>query len=238
MKHNSEENLFSDFISVQKERKETVGTFKNGKVCPEYTFQHVIQRTYNRKKLFFPSGAAYYENIIKTLCPEYDCILICQVVMPTHIHEIYYTRDIKKLSVMRNVACTNTSRFIRREFRELKYEVPVKVFERNPGYVPIRDRRQLLKTVKYVKDNDLYLRNTIVNGKPCKAPYSCFEHWEHGHFKPFYVEGLCKLYGISVRELLDLLNSSTEEVNRFAERFNEREFLKADERIFRNNPKR
>ena len=221
------------FSKNQKEKKETVGTFKNGKICSEYMFQHVIQQTYNRKKLFYPGGAAFYENKIKSLCPDYDVVLVCQVVMPTHTHEIFISRNIEQLSAMRAVACRTTSQFIKNEFREKGYEVPSKVFARSPGYVAIRNRPQLLGTLKYIRDNDVYLQKTSENGKPCKAPYSCFEHWRYGHYKPFFIKGLESLFGISAQELVELLDSDMERVLCFAKQFETREFMRQDEKYFK-----
>lgn len=221
------------FTNDQKERQETFGTFRNGKICPEYIFQHVVQQTYNRKKLFYPGGAAFYENKIKSLCPEYDAVLVCQVVMPTHTHEIFITKDIRKLSAMRGIACRATTRYIKNEFREKGYEIPSKVFAPYPGYVAIRNRSQLLGTMKYIRDNDDFLQKTTENGKPCKAPYSCFEHWRHGHYKPFFVQGLETLFGLKPEELVELLDSDGENVRNFAKQFETRESLRQDEKIFR-----
>lgn len=233
MHNNRFSDSLKDFILNQEEKNESVGTFKNGKINNDYCFQHVIQQTYNRKKLFYPSGAAFYENKIKSLCAEYGIVLICQVVMPTHIHEIYYVEDIKKLSKMRAIACRSTSAFIRNEFKEKRYEVPSAVFERRPGYVAIKNRRQLLIALKYLRDNDLYLQKMTENGKPCKAPYSCFEHWRHGHVKYFFTDGLSSLFGLSLQELMDLLDSEMNRVMEIADKFKTREYQKQDEQIFK-----
>lgn len=235
MGNNGFSDSLKEFISTQEEKNENVGTFKNGKINHEYCFQHVIQQTYNRKKLFYTSSAAFYENKIKSLCAEYGVVLICQVVMPTHIHEIYYVEDIRQLSRMRAVACRSTSAYIKKEFKEKGYEVPSVVFEKRPGYVAIRNRRQLLITMKYIRDNDLYLQKMTENGKPCKAPYSCFEHWRHGHVKFFFTEGLSSLFGLSLQELIDLLDSDMSKVMEFADRFKSKEYLKQDEQIFKRH---
>lgn len=233
MKKDSFTSELEYYTRNQSEKRDTVGTFKNGKIRSEYIFQHVIQQTYNRKKLFYPSGASYYENQIKKLCPEYDVVLVCQVVMPNHIHEIFIAKDIKKLSEMRAIACRTTSRFMKKELKEKGFEVPSRIFAPDPGYVAITDRPQLLRTMKYIRDNDVYLQKTPENGKQNKAPYSCFEHWKLGHYKYYFVKGLEALFGITAKELVELLDSDVESVRLFAERFETAEYRKKDEAIFR-----
>ena len=96
-------NGFEKIIESQSIKLENVGTFKKGNIDFNCRFFHVIQRTYRRYQLFNNDIAWYYHSFIESECPKYRVVPICQVIMPTHVHEIYYADDVRNISKMRAV---------------------------------------------------------------------------------------------------------------------------------------
>ena len=220
--------LANRFIESNTLSQESVGTFKEDTVETGYRFYHVIQRTYCGRNLFTPSSAAYYHNNVFKQCPQHHVTPICAVVMPSHTHEIFYCDDVRDISSVRKAACRASTVQIKADLRSKDYSVPSRIFDRKPGYVAIKNRRQLLITLKYIKDNDQYLQT-----KNSKAPYSCFEYWEKDFFRHYCLEMLESLFGITKAELIELLRKDKSEVLKFADRFNTEKYKKEDYSIFR-----
>lgn len=216
------------FLRQNQMSQEKVGTFKNGKIEKDFKFYHVVQQTYNNRNLLTSSVATYYHKILSRQCLENNVIMICSVVMPTHTHEILYADDIDSISKARGVACRSATFAAKRELKEKGYSVPDRIVEKYPGYIPIKDRCQLLITLKYIADNDAYMRNDGL-----KAPYSCFSYWKKGYYKSYCVEVLESLFETDMKALISLLESDRKDVIRFADQFNNPEYAIKDEKIFR-----
>lgn len=209
-------STFSEQLAINNSRLESrdkICTFRKGNIDFSCCFQHVIQRTYLDKELLIGDIAWYYHDQIVGRCQNYGVLPICQVVMPSHIHELYFCRNVVDISRMRSIACRNTTVFAKKQQRENGFKkVITRLFEREPGFVPIKDACQILTVLKYIRDNDLYLKAV---GK--KAPYSSFERWEtKDYYKPFALDGLEPILGISVNELKQLLLQDKEKVYKVA----------------------
>ena len=205
---------------------ENVGTFTNGKINPNCRFMHVIQRTEN-SRLILPQHANKYISTIASCCSKYGVVPICSIVMPTHTHDIMYSDNIINISNLRTVACRVTSRLYRKDCISRGFSVPDHLMERHPRYVAIENRAQLLNTMKYVKDNDQYLRD-----EGSRSPYSCFEKWEKKYFKPFCLEIPESLFEMSRSDLVNLLKKPKEEVRKYSERFLTDKYFEEDRVIF------
>lgn len=205
---------------------QNVGTFRNGNIKTNCRFMHIIQRTANSRAIL-PQYAGKYINVISSCCSKYDVVPICSVVMPSHTHDIMYSDSVYNISKLRSNACRVISQSYRTDSKNRGFLVPDHLMERSPRYVAIENRAQLLQTMKYIKDNDLYLRN---DGN--RSPYSCFDKWEKNYFKPFCLEIPESLFEISREELVALLQKPKDEVARFAERFLKAKYLEEDKIIF------
>ncbi len=205
---------------------EKVGTFRIGNVNTKCRFMHVIQRTTN-SRILLPQHANKYINTIASGCGRYGVVPICSIVMPTHTHDIMYADNVLDISRLRSVACRVISQTYRSENRSRGFTVPDHLMERHPRYVAIENRSQLLITMKYVKENDKYLRD---DGS--RSPYSCFEKWEKNYFKPFCLEIPESLFEITREDLVELLQKPKEEVTKFAERFRHGRYPEEDRLIF------
>jgi len=220
-------NGFEKIIESQSIKLENVGTFKKGNIDFNCRFFHVIQRTYRRYQLFNNDIAWYYHSFIESECPKYGVVPICQVIMPTHVHEIYYADDVRNISKMRAVACGQTTLYVKRKRKAEKQTSVVRLFDRCPRYVPVVDREQLLITMKYLYDNDSYLKK---EGRI--VPYSCFYYWEKQRYKPFAVETVSDLFGIKPENLMDLMKGDKDSVIRFASLFSSEKIREDDRRLF------
>lgn len=191
------------------EFEEEVATFKKGNINFSCYFQHVIQRAYLDKELLVGDVAWYYHDQIVGNFKKYGVLPICQVIMPSHIHELYYCNNVVDISRLRSVACRNATVFAKKMQKENNYKKIIPhLFEPNPGYVAIKDSRQLMVLLKYIRDNDLYLKEI---GK--KAPYSSFDKWENSNFyKPFALEGLEHILGMRLEEIKQLIQKDRADV--------------------------
>ena len=206
---------------------ENVGTFRNNRIDRTCKFQHVIQRAYRRENLLVGDVPWYYRSLIESNCPAYRVLPICQVIMPNHVHEIYYTDNIDNISELRRIACCHSTVMMRKYRKKQNYSDIEHLFEPDPGYVAIKDSKQLLTTLKYIRDNDLFLKE-----KGDKAPYSCFEYWEKGYFKPYAVDSVSKLFDLTPEKLTELLSMSKDKVLEFADKYFTEEIQNRDRTIF------
>ena len=85
----------------------------------------------------------------------------------------------------------------------------------------------MLITMKYVYDNDSYLKK---EGR--MVPYSCFYYWEKQKYKPFAVDTVSDLYGIKPENLVDLMRQDKDNVIRFASLFSSEKFKEEDKHVF------
>ena len=188
-------------------------TFRKGNIVHSCCFQHVIQRTYLDKELLVGDVAWYYHDQIVGRYQTYGVLPICQVVMPSHIHELYFCNNVIDISRLRSVACRNTTVLVKKLQKQNGFKTVItRLFEPEPGFVPVKDACQMLTVLKYIRDNDLYLK---AQGK--KAPYSSFERWEiRNYYKPFALDGLEPILGMSLDELKILLQKDREVVYKVA----------------------
>lgn len=220
-------DIFENYISVLKKEKEEIGTFRNGKIDFNCRFQHVIQRAYRRRNLLSGEVGWQYHTVIESKFPEYEVLLLCQVVMPNHVHEIYYAPDVRNISKFRAAACRQAT-VIMKHYRASKNQSPVeRLFDPDPGYVAIKNTRQLLITMKYLRDNDKYLRET---GE--KVPFSCFEYWEKQYYKPYPADLMSELFGFPFSKLCGYMNMEMKDVVRVADTYLSDRIVERDKKVF------
>lgn len=220
-------DLFNKELQSLKAAGKNVGNSKNNTVEKNYRFYHVIQRAFRRLNILGGNTAWHYHTITESKSAEYDVLVICQMIMPNHIHEIFFTNDVANISKLKAVAGRQVSTQMNRN-RIADNKRPIDhLFDSRPGFVPIENRQQLLITMKYIRDNDDFIRD-----KGDRAPYSCFDYWEKGDFKNYGIETVASLYGLSSHELMNWLNKDRTEVLRFASSFNTKDIIKEDRKLF------
>jgi len=220
-------DIFETTLQSLKSAGQNVGTSKNNTVEKNYRFYHVVQRAFRRLNILGGNTAWYYHTLTEANATKYDVLMICQMIMPNHIHEIFFTNDVSNISKLKAVAGRQASTMMNRN-RAADNKRPIDhLFDSRPGFVPIQDRQQLLVTMKYIRDNDDFIR-----AKGDKAPYSCFDYWEKGEFKNYGIASVADLYGLTPARLMNLLNKEKEEVLRFATTFSTKENSEADRKLF------
>jgi len=207
-------NPFEKSLEAQETKLENVGTFRNKNIDFNCLFFHVIQRAYRRWNILNSDTAWYYHTLIESECSKYKVLPICQVIMPNHVHEIFYSKDVRNITNLRRVVCSQTTLFMNRNRINDGKKPLDHLFERGPRYVAITGRNHLLMTMKYIADNDLYLKQ---EGRT--APYSCFTYWDRQKYKPFAVESVANLFRINPEKLTHLLSEDSTKVREFAESF-------------------
>lgn len=197
----------SKLLNILNNDSETiVGTSQNGLVEPNGILYHVIQQTDNRTNLFSLEAAKHRDWLIKNACPEYEILPVINVIMPTHTHDVFLTNDVKKISAMLKNVNRGTAVFIRKE-RELKYKQKTQeVFAKYPGFVAIKNRLQFICLIKYLYDNPAYLK---ASGD--FVPYSCFDAWEKGYFKPYNMQVFNQILNKDIAEILPLCKKMNKE---------------------------
>jgi len=221
-------NPFNDKLEVMKLSNEKVGVSTQRNVDSNWKFYHVVQRAYRRYHIFNGNAAWYYHSLTESKCAKYGVLIICQVIMSNHIHEILYAEDLKNISRLKAMAGNRTSTFVNRNRFENNKKPFDHLFDSRPGFVPIRNRVQLLVTLKYIMDNDLELRKI---GE--KASYSSFDNWKDGNAKELGANEVAALYGLKLSELYELLGKEKKAVLTFAEQFKSKEYAEMDRKLFR-----
>jgi len=221
-------NPFSDKLESIKLSNEKVGISSQGNVDANWKFYHVVQRAYRRYHIFNGSTAWYYHSLTESKCSKYGVLIICQMIMSNHIHEILYAEDLKSISRLKAMAGNRTYAFMDKNRLASNKKSLEHLFDSRPGYVPIRNRVQMLVTLKYIWDNDLELRKI---GE--KASYSSFENWKDGNTKDLGANEVATLYGLKLSELYELLGREKKAVLAFAEQFRTKEYAEIDRKLFR-----
>lgn len=204
-----------------------VGTFKKGTVDRNWRFYHVIQRTYNSRILLTPSVGTFYHNSLQRQCIENKVVLLCNLAMPTHTHELFFTEDVEWISEARRVAHRSLSAAIRNDLKSKGYSIPKRVFDLNPGYVAIQNRIQLFIILKYIWDND---RSLIKDNQ--RPAYSCFYQWEKENYKSQCVEIFEILFNTDIKSIISIFNKGSKAVMEFTERFKQEKYVEDDKIVF------
>ena len=221
-------NSFDYTLEMMRLSSQNVGSFRDADIDNNCRFFHVVQRAFRRYKLLVGNTAWQYHTLIESKSPEYGVLPICQVIMPTHVHEIFYTEDIRNISSLKAMAGRQASRTMNRFREESNKKRLVRLFDTRPGYIAINDRIQLLITMKYIRDNDINMRE-----EDDKASYSCFDYWAKGDFKSYGVSNVAKLFNLTPAGLTELLNKDRSYVIRFAESFNNKTIEVEDKVLFK-----
>ena len=221
-------DLFKETLESMKLTSEKVGLSNQGNVDKNWKFYHVSQRAFRRYHILTGNTAWYYHTITESKCANYGVLIICQMIMSNHIHEILYTEDVGNISKLKAMAGNRTSTFVNKNRQAINKKSLEHLFDGRPGFVPIKNRVQLLITLKYIWDNDLELRK---HGE--KAPYSSFENWNGGNTKDRGANEVAALYGLNLSELYNLLGKEKKEVHEFAKQFKVKEYAEMDRKLFR-----
>jgi len=204
-----------------------VGTFKSGTVDRNWRFYHVVQRTYNSRNLLTSAVGTFYHNSLEKQCVNNGVVLLCDVAMPTHTHELFFSEDVNWISEARRVAHRAVSVSIRNELKNKGYSVPKRVFDANPGYIAIHDSTQLFNTLKYIWDNEQSLIKE--NLRPA---YSCFYQWEKENYKSQCVEIFEVIFEADIKTIIKTFQGGSAKVREFTSRFKNQKTMEQDRIIF------
>lgn len=219
--------IAESFLQKKSLSSGNVGSFRTGTVDRNWRFYHVVQRTYNSRNLFTSSIGTFYHNSLEKQCVKNKVVLLCDVAMPTHTHELFFSEDVNWISEARRVAHRGISVVIRNDLKSKGYSVPKRVFDTNPGYVAIHDRIQLFNTLKYIWDNDQSLSKD--NQRPA---YSCFYQWEKENYKSQCVEIFEVIFDADIKTILKVFKGGSKAIRDFTERFTDEKFVEQDKIIF------
>lgn len=220
-------NPFITALETMKLSNEKVGISTRRNVDANWKFYHVVQRAYRRYHILTGNTAWYYHSLTESKCAKYGVLIVCQVIMSNHIHEILYSEDLMNISRLKQMAGSKVSVFMNKNRIENKKKPLEHLFDSRPGFVPIKNRVQLLITMKYIWDNDLELRKI---GE--KASYSSFDNWKDGNEKNRIANEVAALFGLKLSELYELLGKDKKEVLVFTEQFKTAEYSEMDRELF------
>ena len=175
-----------------------VGTSKKHNIETNAIVYHVIQQTNNRYNLFAVSTAKHRDALFKDICAKNGVIVLANVIMPTHTHDLVACSDISRIKKVCCYTNRGTSVFIRKERENKEIFCPDKIFSSGPAYVAVKSRNQLFCLLKYLYDNPLYLEKNKES-----APYNCFEKWKQGYTKPYDVALLERILGLNLQFMLE-----------------------------------
>ena len=193
--------------------EENIGLSTRKTIDRNAYFYHVITQSWTKETIFYRDVAAYRENLLGKLCPEYGLTILFSVVMPNHTHDVFLTPEWEKLPDMLRNLNRNVSRYIRKHYPE-KAKHGKRIFDHCPAYVPVKDIGQLFYLGKYIFDNPRYLEK---EGR--RVPGSCFWMFEKAHFTAGYNEkAYPSLFGLTPQEIFSVYSSMTkEEVRLYSE---------------------
>ena len=220
-------DLFRDTLESMKLTSEKVGLSNRGNVDRSWRFYHVVQRAYRRYHILTGNTAWHYHSLTESSCSRYGVLIICQVIMPNHIHEILYTDDVRNISRLKGMAGNKVSISMNKARVENKKKPLEHLFDSRPGFVPIKSRVQLLITMKYIWDNDLEMRK-----QGDKASYSSFESWNNTSSKNTGADIAASLFGLKLSELYELLSKDKSDVIRFADKMKTESIMIEDKALF------
>lgn len=162
-------------------------------------FYHVTQPTYNRNNYFNNTTAKYRDRLLKSLCEKYNVIPLCNVIMPSHTHDLFFCKDFCDIEKLLKSLNTRVAKFIKQERIRDGKNITERIFDTSPAYKRIDNLGYLFFLFKYFYDNPQYLRknNQFV-------PYSCFDMWEKGYYKHYQEKLYEKLFSKSLEDICKL----------------------------------
>ena len=220
-------DLFKETLESMKLTNEKVGLSNQGNVDKNWKFYHVSQQAYRRYHILTGNTAWFYHSLMESSCSKYGVLIICQMIMSNHIHEILYTEDVGNISKLKAMVGSRTSISMNKSRLEIKKKPFDHLFSGRPGFVPIRNRVQLLITLKYIWDNDLELRK---HGE--KASFSSFEGWNSSSSRNKGAELAASLFKMNLSSLFELLEKDKKEVLRFANLYKAEKYEAEDFALF------
>ena len=146
--------------------------------------------------LFNNDIARYRNHLMCELCIRYEITVLYSVVMPTHTHDVLYSKNWRNISDMYRVLNSSLVRYVSHRYPQRK---GLRLFCERPQYTVIREMLHLFFLGKYVEDNA-----SSREGEGKGVPYSCFWMFENGHFQPPYNKDIYEtLFGIPFKELYE-----------------------------------
>lgn len=119
-------------------------------------FYHVTQQGYSFGNTFSLNSAKYRMHMLDELCRRNKVLPLCNIVMPTHTHDIFYSEDFRNIQKTLQTLNTAVSNFITAEKETVrKYKEPV--FSNHPSYEVIKEKEHLFYLFKYLYENPQYL---------------------------------------------------------------------------------
>lgn len=145
--------ILSDFLS----QAVITESLRSTEVDKAGHFYHVTQQGYSYGVTFSLNGAKHRMHLLYSICSRYRVMPLCNVVMPTHTHDIFYSDDFRNISKVMQSVNTSVSKFIHRERIANGRKDTDPVFASYPYYERIKDREHLFYTFKYLYENFEFL---------------------------------------------------------------------------------
>lgn len=172
----------------------SAGNSKRNDIDKEGFFYHTTQKAWGGMALFNNDIARYRNHLMCELCIRYEITVLYSVVMPTHTHDVLYSKNWRNISDMYRVLNSSLVRYVSHRYPQRK---GLRLFCERPQYTVIREMLHLFFLGKYVEDNA-----SSREGEGKGVPYSCFWMFENGHFQPPYNKDIYEtLFGIPFKEL-------------------------------------
>jgi len=193
-------------------------------------FYHVTQQCWNHRNFYSFDAARYRDSLIKSTCKTHNVLLVMNVIMPNHTHEVFYSPDFSNIQAVIQIVNSKTSHFISNERRNIYGKETAKVFQFRPVYTPILNRNQFFYLIYYLYHNYDFLREANKD-----VPLSCFEMWKQKNAKEYYLQVFDKLFDLNIYEILKYCSElNKEEYQKLGNKLFKR-FEESDKQLFSKN---
>lgn len=185
----------SDFIEINVKSH----TSKDSQIDKSGNFYHVTQQGYNFSSIMSLNAAKYRQHMMIKLCEDNGVIPLCNVIMPNHTHDLFYAEKFDSIPKVMKILNSLVTRFSIKE-RDTKGQKSLeKLFMGLPSYERVADKSHLFYLFKYFYDNPAYLKETRQF-----VPFSCFDMWEKGYYKPYMEKVYILLFNKELSEIIEM----------------------------------
>lgn len=193
----------SEFLELQN-KKSFLTTDKE--LDKSGNFYHVTQQGYNYSTIFSINASKYRQHMMVKLCQDNRVLPLCNIIMPNHTHDLFYAEKFENIQKVMKILNSLVTRFSNREKALKNSRSQDRLFMGPPSYERVSDKVHLFFLFKYFYDNPNYLKqsNQFV-------PYSCFDMWEKGYYKPYQEKLYISLFGKDLHEIVSMCTSMNKE---------------------------
>lgn len=198
--------IYSQLSLLMEQKNSNSFNAYSKKIDKSGNFYHITQQGYNYGSIFSPSTAKYRQHMMIKFCQDNGVLPLCNVIMPNHTHDLFYSEKFENISKILKILNSAVTRYAHNEKASKGQTNHERLFAGAPSYERIKDKAHLFYLFKYFYDNPAYLRN-----ENQFVPFSCFDMWEKGYYKPYSEKAYIVLFDKKLSEITDMCRTLTKE---------------------------